>query len=193
MPTPTAALQVKMLSKIPNLRGWAARLLLQFVRRFAWKEFSDAVLEVTMHQPRIFGNPSRLAIHPSAQVNDALFNLNSGTITIANEVFFGHGVSLITGRHNPEATGRVRQIDYPQSGCDIVIEQGAWIASNVTVLGPCRIGENAVVGAHSLVLKDVPANTIVAGVPARVLRGLADAKAERTSTLERQTPRSDAR
>src|SRR5215203_4767349 len=63
-----------------------------------------------------------------------------------------------------------RQLAIPRSGRDIVIGEGAWVASNAMVLGPCTIGAHAVVGGGSLVIGDVAPYTIVAGVPAEVLR-----------------------
>jgi len=51
-----------------------------------------------------------------------------------------------------------------------VIKDGVWVASNATIIGPCIIGENAVIGAGSVVLGDVEPYTIVAGNPARVIR-----------------------
>ena len=58
----------------------------------------------------------------------------------------------------------------PRTGRDIVVGEGAWLASNVTVVGPCTIGEHAVVGVGSLVLHNVEPYAVVAGVPAAVLR-----------------------
>jgi acetyltransferase-like isoleucine patch superfamily enzyme len=66
--------------------------------------------------------------------------------------------------------GRERQLAIPRSGRDIVIGEGAWVASNAMVLGPCTIGAHAVVGGGSLVIGDVAPYAIVAGVPAKVLR-----------------------
>src|SRR5215211_5482637 len=66
--------------------------------------------------------------------------------------------------------GRERQLAIPRSGRDIVIEEGAWVASNAMVLGPCVIGAHAVVGGGSLVIGDVAPYAIVAGAPAKVLR-----------------------
>ena len=86
--------------------------------------------------------------------------------------FFGHGVSLLTGTHDPTVIGPERKHAIPREGRDIVVGEGAWIASNATVLGPCRIGAHAVVAAGSLVKDDVPEYTVVAGVPARPIRVL---------------------
>jgi acetyltransferase-like isoleucine patch superfamily enzyme len=54
----------------------------------------------------------------------------------------------------------------PKVGRDIVIGEGVWLSSNVIVVGPCTIGEHAVVGVGSLVLNDVECYTVVAGSPA---------------------------
>ncbi|WP_442854348.1 DapH/DapD/GlmU-related protein [Arthrobacter sp. Soil782] len=56
----------------------------------------------------------------------------------------------------------------------VVIGRNVWIGSNATILPGVTIGDNAVVAAASVVTKDVPANTVVVGSPARVARSLAD-------------------
>jgi acetyltransferase-like isoleucine patch superfamily enzyme len=103
-------------------------------------------------------------------VNDALLNTASGRIEIGDYSFFGHGVSLLTGTHRITERGIARQRSVPESGRDIVIGKGVWVASQATVLGPCVVGDDAVIAAGSLVTEDVPARTVVAGVPARPLR-----------------------
>lgn len=118
----------------------------------------------------VFGDPSRLHIHPSAKVNNALFNLSSGEVTIGEHTFFGHTVSVLTGTHDVERFGAERQDAIPSEGRDVHIGQGVWVASNATVVGPCRIGDHAVIGVGSLVLADVEAYNIVAGSPAKVIR-----------------------
>lgn len=123
-----------------------------------------------LSQPRVFGDPARLSIASDAVVNDALFNLSSGRIEIGPAVFLGHDVLLLTGTHDIAARGLDRQRAVPSEGRDIVIEEGAWIASRATVLGPCRIGAHAVVAAGALVRGDVPAGAVVAGSPARVVK-----------------------
>lgn len=110
-------------------------------------------------------------------VNDTLFNTVSGTIAVERSAFFGHGVSLLTGTHDTNQLGLDRQEAIPREGRDIVIGEGAWISSNATVLGPCRVGAHAVVAAGALVVDDVPAYKIVAGVPARIVASV-DAKTQ---------------
>ena len=123
-----------------------------------------------LYQHRWHGRPERLKIHETAVVNNALFNVSGGTITVGKDAFFGHDVAVLTGTHDIDKFGRERQLAIPRSGRDIVIGEGAWVASNAMVLGPCVIGANAVVGGGSLVMGDVAPYTIVAGAPARVLR-----------------------
>jgi acetyltransferase-like isoleucine patch superfamily enzyme len=123
-----------------------------------------------LHKPLIYGDPARLHIASTAIVNNALFNLSSGDITVGDYAFFGHNVSVLTGTHDWTKFGAERQVAVPPSGRDVVIEEGAWVSSNAIVVAPCRIGAHSVVGVGSLVLKDVDPYTIVAGSPAKVLR-----------------------
>ncbi len=116
----------------------------------------------------VFGDATRVRVDPTAVVNDALFNVSSGTITVGRHAFFGHRVLLLTGTHDIARFGEERQHSAPAEGRDIVVGEGAWLSSNVTVVGPCTIGAHAVVGAGSVVLLDVEPYTVVAGSPAVV-------------------------
>lgn len=123
-----------------------------------------------LFRPLVYGDPTRLHLSPTSVVNNALFNLSSGEITVGEYAFFGHNVSVLTGTHDWTTFGAERQVAVPKSGRDVVIEEGVWVSSNAIVVGPCRIGAHAVVGVGSLVLRDVESYTVVAGNPARVLR-----------------------
>ena len=123
-----------------------------------------------LFRPLIYGDPDRLHIHPTAILNNALFNLSSGDITIGEYAFFGHNVSILTGTHDWTKFGAERQVAVPSSGRDVVIEEGAWLSSHVIVVAPCRIGAHSVVGVGSLVLGNVEPYTVVAGSPAKILR-----------------------
>lgn len=102
-------------------------------------------------------------------INDALLNTVSGSITVGEHAFFGHEVALLTGTHDVSRTGHYRQLAVPTDGRDIIIETGAWIASRAIIVGPCRIGANAVVAPGAVVNADVPSGAIVAGIPARLV------------------------
>ena len=140
----------------------------------AWREsiIAEAVERVryqALREFQLFGDPARLSIAPTAVVNDALFNTISGTITVEDRAFFGHGVAVLTGTHDTSRTGAERQHGVPDAGHDIVIEAGVWLSSRVTVIGPCRIGRDAVVAAGAVVTTDVAPGAKVGGVPARPL------------------------
>jgi len=133
-----------------------------------------AALKVdTLYRHRWHGDASRLRIHETAVVNNALFNVSGGTVTVGKDAFFGHDVAVLTGTHDIEKFGRERQLAFPRSGRDVVIGEGVWLASHVLVLGPVTIGDHAVVAGGSLVREDVAPYTVVAGRPAKVVKTIA--------------------
>jgi UDP-2-acetamido-3-amino-2,3-dideoxy-glucuronate N-acetyltransferase len=92
-------------------------------------------------------------------------------VTIEDEVFIGHGVTFINDSY-PRATATDGQLQTEQDWKveQTVVKRGASIGSGSTILSKVTIGEKAIVGAGSVVTKDVPANAVVAGNPAMVLR-----------------------
>ena len=134
----------------------------------AYQQIGDRLLGVH----RIFGDASRVSLGQGVILNDALINTSSGTVTLQDFAFCGHGVCILTGHHNYERTGYDRQAGVPQQGNDIVIGTGVWLGSNVTVLGPCNIGRDAVIAAGAVVSGQVDAGWIYAGVPARPVKAI---------------------
>jgi dTDP-4-amino-4,6-dideoxygalactose transaminase/acetyltransferase-like isoleucine patch superfamily enzyme len=91
-------------------------------------------------------------------------------VTIEDDVFVGHNVSFINDKY-PRATTSGRLQSSADWNCiPTLVKRGASIGTSATILCGVTIGENAIVGAGSVVTKDVPANTVVAGVPARFVR-----------------------
>ena len=91
-------------------------------------------------------------------------------VTIEDDVFIGHNVSFINDKY-PRATAGSGQLQ-TEADWQVVptrVKRGASVGTSATILCGVTIGENAIVGAGSVVTKDVPDNTIVAGVPARVV------------------------
>jgi acetyltransferase-like isoleucine patch superfamily enzyme len=149
-----------------------AKGLLDARRRATSAKSGRPTEDPALFRPLVYGDPSRLHIAPTAIVNNALFNLSSGEITVGDHAFFGHNVSVLTGTHDWTKFGAERQVAVPKSGRDVTIEEGVWVSSNAIVVAPCRIGAHSVVGVGSLVLRDVDPYTVVAGNPARVLRSI---------------------
>ena len=94
-------------------------------------------------------------------------------VTIEDNVFVGHGVVFINDIY-PRATTPDGELQTERDWKvePTLIKKGASIGSGSTILARVTIGENAIVGAGSVVTKNVPANTVVAGNPARVLRSV---------------------
>ncbi len=92
-------------------------------------------------------------------------------VTIEDEVFIGHGVMFINDKY-PRATteGGTLQSEADWSVTPTLIKKRASIGSNATILCGVTVGEGAMIGAGSVVTRDVPAGAVVAGVPARIIR-----------------------
>lgn len=131
----------------------------------------EKLLNALAVSPTVFGGGwDRIDLGQNVKLVNALLNVSSGRISIGDHTFCGHNVSLLTGSHFIHHTDDARQA-YPSSGRDIVIGRGVWLASNSTVLGPCTIGDNAVVAAGSVVVGgDLQNSTLYAGVPAKKVR-----------------------
>src|SRR3989339_165567 len=92
-------------------------------------------------------------------------------VTIEDDVFIGHSVVFINDKYPRATTGAGEpQTEADWNVCQTLVKKGASIGSNATILCGLTIGEKAVVGAGSVVTRDVPANTVVAGNPARNIR-----------------------
>jgi acetyltransferase-like isoleucine patch superfamily enzyme len=112
------------------------------------------------------GNEIRVGNNVFINQNCTFYDL--GGLDIADDVMIGPNVSIITTGHPLDPSQR-RAITI---GKPIVIERNVWIAAGATIIGGVTIGENAVVAAGAVVTKDVPANTLVGGNPARVIRSI---------------------
>ncbi len=98
-------------------------------------------------------------------INHACSFLDMGGITVEDHVLIGPKVNLITENHPLDPADRRALICKP-----ILIKRNAWIGAGATILPGVTIGENAVVAAGAVVSKDVPANTVVGGIPAKIIK-----------------------
>lgn len=106
--------------------------------------------------------------------------LDVAPVKIGRQCFIGPNVSIVTPVHpllacdrNMRADGKGGTFDYEYAR-PITIEDNVWLASNVTVCGGVTIGHDTVIGAGSVVTKDIPAGVFAAGNPCRVIRPISE-------------------
>lgn len=93
--------------------------------------------------------------------------LDCNEVRIGHHVMIGPAVQIYTAAHDLQAEARIQGWEVARP---IVIEDNVWLGGGAILLPGVRIGRNAVVGAGAVVSRSVPANTVVAGNPARVIR-----------------------
>ncbi|MET7258852.1 DapH/DapD/GlmU-related protein [Dyadobacter fermentans] len=98
-------------------------------------------------------------------INHACSFLDMGGITIEDDVLIGPRVNITSENHPLDPSDRQALIPRP-----VHIKRNAWIGAGATILPGVTVGENAVVAAGAVVSRDVPANTVVAGIPAKVVK-----------------------
>ena len=90
---------------------------------------------------------------------------DTGGITIGDGTLIGHGSTITTVNHAEDPNRRADMIPAP-----VIIGRRVWLGANVTVVPGITIGDGAIVAAGAVVTKDVPANAVVGGVPAKLIR-----------------------
>ena len=103
--------------------------------------------------------------------NFGLTLVDDGNIYVGNNVMFAPGVVVATAGHPLNPTLREKGYQYNQ---DVHIGNNVWIGANATILPGVTIGDNTVIGAGAVVSKDLPANVLALGVPAKVVRELGE-------------------
>ena len=98
-------------------------------------------------------------------INHACSFLDMGGITLEDHVLIGPKVNLVTENHPLAPANRRGMLCKP-----IIIKQNAWVGAGATILPGVTIGKNAVVAAGAVVARDVPENTVVGGIPAKIIK-----------------------
>ncbi|MBK8988842.1 MAG: acyltransferase [Chloroflexi bacterium] len=142
---------------------------MRLLRLFGFRVGRSGIL---MGMPTIAGVGN---VYEKLHIGDScLFNVGchfdlAAPITIGHNVGVGHQVLFLTGSH--EIDDSKRRVG-PLMTSPVVIHDGAWLGARCIILPGVTIGKGAVVAAGAVVTKDVPANTLVAGVPAQIIREL---------------------
>jgi len=145
--------------KIRLLRSWILQALAS--------NSPSSNLAVALQKSRGVKIGSNTYIGPNVHI-DLLY---PEKITIESYVSIGMN-SMIFAHSNPTNSALIKKIEYPRKVASVVIKEGSWIAPGCIILLGVTIGPHSVVGARSMVLKDVPPLTVVGGIPAKPLREL---------------------
>ena len=124
-------------------------------------------------QPPFYANWSGHHVH-IGDLFYANFNLtivDDGEVFIGDHVMIGPNVTIATAAHPVEPSLRKKALQF---NCPVHIGNNVWIGANVVILPGVTIGDNTVIGAGSVVTKDIPANVVAVGNPCRVLREIGD-------------------
>jgi maltose O-acetyltransferase len=159
---------VHLVNTISNTAG--DDIIGRVLRRSILRTAGAAVPRSThLHGATYFSRPAHLRTGERCLINRGCYLDLHGTITLGDDVVVGHGAAVITSRHE---FGPAQRRAGTVTGTAVVVESGAWLGANVTILPGITVGSGAVVAAGAVVTGDVAANTVVAGVPAQVVRRL---------------------
>src|SRR3954463_751593 len=140
--------------------------------REAWTELTGAPVDDTFSlTPPVYSEHGlSIRVGRNVFINQGCTLNDIGGIEIGDDVILGPRVSLITSGHPVDPHQRRRQI----VAAPITIRRNVWLGAGAIVLQGVTVGEDSVVAAGAVVTRDVPPATLVAGVPARVLRPIGD-------------------
>lgn len=136
-------------------------LLKSFFKAFA----DDAVIEQPFHCD--YG--CNISMGEGSFLNYNCVMLDCAPVTLGKHVLCGPGCSFLTAIHPTDPVARFTNVERT---APITLKDNVWLGGNVTILPGVTIGENSVIGAGSVVTRDIPANVIAVGNPARVIKQL---------------------
>ncbi len=131
------------------------------------KLFGSAGKNIFVMQPFLCDYGYNIHVGDNFYVNFNAVFLDGAKITIGNNVLLAPNVTLSTAGHAIDREQRVLGLEFAHP---ITIGDDVWIGANVTVLPNVKIGNNVIIGAGSVVTKDIPDNVIAVGNPCKILR-----------------------
>ncbi|WP_027189368.1 acyltransferase [Paucidesulfovibrio longus] len=145
--------------------SWAARLRGRLYSRFC----KAAGRNLTIHDGVTIKHPGGITFGDNVTLNTGCFLGGGGGLTIGSDVMIGAGSKIVTSAHTHDKT----DIPMREQGLEwkpVHVEDDVWFGFDVVVLPGVRIGRGSILGAASVVTRDVPPYSVVAGNPGRVLR-----------------------
>ena len=127
----------------------------------------------SMIKPPVYFDTGNVSIGDNCFINRDCKFIDYGGVFLGNNVGVSMGVIFITNDHPANPLTLDKWVDIP---VPIYVEDDVWIGAGATILGPVRIGKGAIIGAGSVVTKDVPAGMVVAGNPAKIIETVEEFK-----------------
>lgn len=150
------------LRDVPGHLGLGLRYVL--IRRLAVSCGDNVAVYAGVHLHDL----DRCRLGSNIKIGEMCFVGASGGLTIEDDVSIAHGCSILTEEHDHTQPGPLRET--PLVFRPVIIRTGVWIGAGVRVLSGTEVGTGSAVGAGSVVTRDVPPFSIVAGVPATVIK-----------------------
>lgn len=142
--------------------------------------FGSVGTNVSVGDGTIIGFGDNIHVGNNVSINYRCILNDCNSIVIGNDVLIAPGVQINTASHPTKLSERLTPNWNPTSGeyrwqtfaKPVIIGDGCWIGANATIIGGVTIGDGAVVAAGAVVTKDVEPNTMVGGIPARLLKNI---------------------
>jgi maltose O-acetyltransferase len=132
-------------------------------------ELLGAVTDAHLEPPFFCDYGYNIRLGANVYSNHNLVVLDCARVDIGDNVFIGPNVVISTAGHPIDPAVRISGLEFAKP---ITIENGVWIGASVVIVPGVTIGENTTIGAGSVVTKNIPANSVAAGNPCRVLRSI---------------------
>jgi acetyltransferase-like isoleucine patch superfamily enzyme len=163
IPRPACDVLLSVLRHVPTVIGIGIRYML--VARLAKKCGSN----VAVFEGAYLFELENMSIGNNVSIHQMCYISAAGGISIGNDVAIAHGTTIMSSEHNySDASVPIR--DAGGHCAPVTIANNVWVGAGVKILAGVTVGERAVIGAGSVVVREVPARSVVAGVPARLLK-----------------------
>jgi len=147
--------------------NWIMLRLRSLFRVYYWqRRIKKMGRKVKIYHGVVAHSPKKVEIGNNSAIGDYVVIWGGGGVMIGNDVLIAAHSVISSESHDPNADiFRLSHLNKP-----IVIEDNVWIGASVMVMPGVTIGSNSVVGAGSVVTKDIPPDSVAVGVPAKVIR-----------------------